>query len=152
MSPRASFLFIFCNTAPPFPPVAHHERAVNWARAVGWQWKVPTRKMKKGAEGTYIRGRLWRQRQNADQLPNRNISWFFLTTELDNSLATLRNHPLLTPPQTHEGLSEARRLPCEPTEVTVTKTLSNFSQLALAATEKNQISSQPNNRGNLVDI
>jgi hypothetical protein len=62
---------------------------------------------------------------------------FFLTAKLYDLNHTLRNHPLLTPLQTHEGLSEARHLPCEPTEVAVKKKIYQiFSQLALGTAEK----------------
>jgi hypothetical protein len=52
---------------------------------------------------------------------------FFLTAKLHDLNHTLRNHPLLNPLQTHEGLSEAKHLPCEPTEVAVKKKAVKFS-------------------------
>jgi hypothetical protein len=52
---------------------------------------------------------------------------FFLTAKWHDFNHTLRNHPLLTPLQTHEGLSEARHLPCDPTEVAVKKKAVEFS-------------------------
>jgi hypothetical protein len=55
---------------------------VNWAHAVGGQWGIENKKMKKSAEGTSTRGGPLRSRQNADQLSNRNIYWFFLNCQI----------------------------------------------------------------------
>jgi hypothetical protein len=55
---------------------------------------------------------------------------FFLTAKLHDLNHALRNHPLLTPLHTHEGLSEARHLPCEPTGVAVKKKLLNFQPIS----------------------
>ena len=46
---------------------------------------------------------------------------FFLTAKWHDLNHALRNNPLLAPLQTHEGLSEARHLPYEPTGVAVKK-------------------------------
>jgi hypothetical protein len=65
---------------------------------------------------------------------------FFLTATLYDLNHTLRNHPLLTPLQTHEGLSEARHLRCEPTGVAVKKkSCQIFSQLALETAGENHV-------------
>jgi hypothetical protein len=48
---------------------------------------------------------------------------FFLTSRLCNLNHALRDHPLLSPLQTQEGLSEARHLPCKPTGVAVKKSV-----------------------------
>jgi hypothetical protein len=62
---------------------------------------------------------------------------FFLTAKFHDLNHALRNNPLLAPLQTHEGLSEARRLSCTSAGVAVKKSYQIFSQLALETAEKN---------------
>jgi hypothetical protein len=52
---------------------------------------------------------------------------FFLTAKWHDLNYALRNNPLLAPLQTHEGLSEARRLSCASAGVAVKKKAFKFS-------------------------
>jgi hypothetical protein len=94
----------------------------------GCAGKGPSRHEKKALRGHQNPGASTAVKAKCSSCQMEIFLGFFLTTTKFRDLNhTLRNHPLLTPLQAHEGLSEARHSPFEPTGVAVKKKTVKFS-------------------------